>query len=103
MILEAGTNPVSLARATMHMQGRRVYPNECGRMALDPGEYGQLAGIWWVCPPPGGGISASAVQADRVVENEDGTISVRGLLRLPRWTGRLEHGVWIEAEQPGGA
>lgn len=86
------------------MQGRRVYPDQRGRMFLDPGEYGQLAGIWWVCPPPGGGgVSASAVAADRVVEHEDGTISVLGELRLPRWSGRLERGVWIGSEETGAA
>jgi hypothetical protein len=66
-------------------------------MVLDPGQYGQLAGVWWVCPPrTGNDVSASAVPKNRVVEHEDGTITVQGILPSPRWKGRLERGHWIE-------
>lgn len=80
------------------MQGQRVYPDVRGRMVLDPAQYGQLAGIWWICPPRHDGeVSASAVQAERVTEHEDGTITVQGVLHLPRWTGTLTRGEWIDA------
>ena len=82
------------------MRGQRVSPDARGRMVLDPGQYGRLAGIWWISPPSGDErVSASAVQAERVTEHEDGTISVQGLLRLPRWTGYLQRGEWIEAAE----
>ena len=76
------------------MQGRRVYADDGGNMPLLAGEYGQLGDYWWVCPPRGG---TSAVPQSRVLEHEDGTITVEGDLQRPSWHGRLEHGVWKEA------
>lgn len=75
------------------MHGRRVSPDQDGNMSLGPGDYGKLGGVWWVRPPRGG---SSILPSERVIEHEDGTISVRGLVQLPAWNGRLERGVWIE-------
>lgn len=75
------------------MQGRRAYPDESGEMPLQAGEYGRLAENWWVRPPCGG---VSAIPADRVIDHEDGTISVCGFLRLPKWEGYLDRGAWTE-------
>ena len=75
------------------MQGRRVYASAHGDLTLHVGDYGQCDGYWWARSPVGG---VSIVSPERVIEHGYGTISVRGALRLPRWSGRLEHGNWIE-------
>lgn len=75
------------------MRGHRVYPDEHGNMPLQPGDYGELDGEWWVRPPRSG---ASLVAAERITEHEDGTISVYGLLELPKWRGYLVRGIWTE-------
>ena len=75
------------------MQGQRVYPAPGGNMSLDPGQYGELDGAWWVRPPRGG---VTLVATERITEHEDGTISVAGLLEFPKWRGILSKGNWVE-------
>ena len=64
-------------------------------MPLQPGEYGELEGTWWVRPPRGGVSPLSGVQVE---EHEDQTITVYGLIQFPKWTGFLKRGEW--SEQP---
>ena len=75
------------------MRGQRVYLDPRGNRPLQPGQYGELDGAWWVHAPHGG---VTVVASERVTEHADGTISVAGLLELPNWRGFLSEGVWTE-------
>lgn len=74
------------------MKGKRVYPDESENMPLQPGDYGRLEGSWWGRPPVGG---ASPLASNKVIEHDNGSISIEGLIQLPKWTGFLIRGEWI--------
>lgn len=83
------------------MQGRRVYPDESGAMAMEPGDYGKWRGGWLVCVPTGirGQIKEPTWSIE---EHVDGTITVSPSIDVQngepeyRWHGFLEKGVWRE-------
>ena len=84
------------------MQGRRVYPDAQGSLALAEGDYGfdPKAGHWVIRPP---GCHAGGIPHHEVTEHEDGTITVSPSIVLwdsgkdgimMSWHGYLERGVW---------
>lgn len=79
------------------MIGRRVDGKEPHE--LEPGDYGKWAhdGSWYAIPPGHPHLLANLVK-HRVVEHEDGTITVSPSVlvsgRLEAWHGYLERGVW---------
>ena len=82
------------------MKGRRVYPDEKGRLNLSEGDYGKGVDGLWECRPPGHHLGSLANH--EVVEHEDGTITVSPsiLIDYPpegSWHGYLEKGIWREA------
>ena len=83
------------------MQARRIYPDGTGSMTLQPGEYGKVGGVWWVHPPHPDASVVPLADESRVMEHEDGTISVHGTINAPGWRGRLEHGRWRPGETDG--
>lgn len=80
--------------------GRRVYPDNEGRLWLQPGDYGRRVDGTWEARAPNG---ASGDLSEHVVEeHEDGTITVRPSIRSawgerPYFHGWLIRGVWSDA------
>jgi len=81
------------------MKGKRVQANKKGIVILDSGDYGKdERGIWCVRPP---NRYAGSIPNHKVVEHEDGTITVSPSILLDdggkeKWHGYLERGVWRE-------
>jgi len=73
------------------MKGKRIYLEDDGRVPLlKPGEYLQLDnGTWIGCSPNGHGCNLAS---HKVVEHEDGSISVSPSIRIYDSTGDLWHG-----------
>ena len=71
---------------------------------LDPGDYGKLDGIWY-CIPPGNEKLLGCLRGHKVVEHEDGTITVSPSILISyeggdgnwSWHGFLERGVWRDS------
>jgi hypothetical protein len=82
------------------MQGRRVYPNDEGRLLLAQGDYGFADGQWWArVPAPGFGMGN--LSSHEIMEHEDGTITVSPSIPCighhdKQWHGYLERGIWRE-------
>jgi hypothetical protein len=85
-------------------QGRRVYPNERGELHLREGDYGLHPTSGWQCRPFG--CHAGGIGEHRVIEHEDGTITVSPSILLHdfddqgnpiTWHGYLVQGIWSEA------
>ncbi len=77
------------------MIGRRIYPDESGRMSFGPGDYGRdLSGLWHVRPPEG---LLGILVDHEVTEHDDGTITVSPSIVGPDWHGYLERGIWRAA------
>jgi len=80
------------------VQGKRIYPDEEGKMRFDEGDYGQDSdGIWWV-RAPGTRIAGPLLDHD-IQEHEDGTISVSPSIWVqpdPGFHGYLKGGAWAE-------
>ena len=85
--------------------GRRIYPDEDGRLWFAPGDYGQdrLDGKWYARPPTDPDQHMTGcLSAHEVVEHEDGTITVSPSILITghdndcavQWHGYLEKGVW---------
>lgn len=84
--------------------GRRVYPRESdGHLYLQPGDYGKDAEGMWHARPPNGSHGGALID-HKVIEHEDGTITVSPSLvlypanngKIPGYHGYLERGVWRE-------
>lgn len=65
-------------------------------LLFDPGDYGQINGIWHACTPNG---HLANLSGHSVAEHEDGTITVSPSIRVSNqegelWHGFLEHGTW---------
>lgn len=68
----------------------RVHPNKYGFLRLQMGTYGQdMGGHWWVRPE---GHDAYKLDAEDVIEHEDGTITVT--TRINGHGLMLERGIW---------
>jgi hypothetical protein len=93
------------------MQGRRVWPDERGFLRSEemraPGSYGRatrdfvkLHGevgrrfTWWDVRAPDGSSCILNPSIHKVVEHEDGTITVHPSIVTDTWHGWLENGVW---------
>ncbi len=64
---------------------------------LAPGDYGKdRNGLWWVRPPKPEIHMGALTSEHKVVEHEDGTITVIGSILTEGYHGLLEHGVWKE-------
>jgi hypothetical protein len=75
------------------MIGERLFPHKYGGLALSEGAYGRdLRGRWWVRPP--GESLRRPLEAVRVVEHPDGTITFRGVVNGGLSCFALERGVW---------
>lgn len=68
-----------------------------------PGEYGKVEGVWHCCAPRETADRFGFVgnlSAHKVIEHEDGTITVSPSIKITRhdgvWHGWLERGVWRE-------
>lgn len=83
----------------MSTPGRRVYPDEQGRLRLAPGDYGKdTNGVWMARAPR---LSSGDLRNHDVTEHEDGTITVSPSILIEQppigtWHGYLERGVWRE-------
>ncbi len=85
-------------------QGRRLAEYPCDG-ELEPGDYckgpPERGGGWWL-KTPAGWEGRVGVTAHRVVEHEDGTITVSPSIKQEAgdgtmlWHGFLERGVWRE-------
>jgi hypothetical protein len=82
------------------MQGKRIYPEN--NLVLNNGEYALYGGIWYGKTPNG---YLANLKAHKVLENEDGTITVSPSILVStnlngekqiRWHGYLKKGVWKE-------
>lgn len=70
---------------------------------LDPGEYGKVDGVWH-CVPPGNKKLLGCLSGHKVIEHEDGTITVSPSILISysggdgdfSWHGFLERGIWRE-------
>ena len=96
------------------MQGRRVDADPNAQDGypfprLGPGEYGKdTSGLWYCCAPRDTGdrftdflgCLGDGQSHHKVVEHEDGTITVSPSILITRhdgsWHGFLERGVWRE-------
>jgi hypothetical protein len=86
------------------MKGRRIYLNAEGRLwPIEPGDYGQDADGLWYCRAPRGdflGCLGDGVRHHKVIEHDDGTITVSPSILVSNhtgsWHGFLEHGIWRE-------
>ena len=85
------------------MIGRRIYPNEQGRLSFAPGDYGKTTEGIWRARPPDPDAHMGDLTNHTVVEHADGTISVSPSILIqagtgrPSWHGFLERGVWRKA------
>lgn len=85
------------------MIGRRVYPDENGRLHMEPGDFWFQSNQWFGVTPTG---MVAGLRAHKVTEHEDGTITVSPSIlcrgyngrteRNEEWHGYLERGVWRE-------
>jgi hypothetical protein len=82
------------------MQGKRIYPED--NLILNDGEYAFYRGIWYGKTPNG---YLANLKSHKVVENEDGTITVSPSILVStnlngekqiRWHGHLKEGFWKE-------
>lgn len=77
------------------IKGRRVYDN-----SFAPGDYGKGPDDVWRARPLEKDVSMGSLEDHKVVEHEDGTITVTPSIlleptaTLKGWHGFLEHGVW---------
>lgn len=92
------------------MQGRRVDADPVERdqypfPRLQPGDYGRDAdGLWYARPPwkhaSGCLGDGEGIRGHKVVEHEDGTITVSPSILIEThvgtWHGFLERGIWRE-------
>jgi len=86
------------------IEGRRVDadpddPNQFPFPKMEPGDYGKdIHGVWH-CRPPWK-HAAGCLGNHKVVEHEDGTITVSPSIliktHLGNWHGYLEQGIWRE-------
>jgi hypothetical protein len=87
------------------MQGKRVdeQPGEKGQYPfprLQPGEYGKgRDGIWYCVPPAWDDAMPGNLGGHKIIEHEDGTITVSPSILISEgqghsWHGFLERGVW---------
>lgn len=81
------------------MKGRRVYPDENGRLVLAEGDYGKDADGWWnVRPPRSGAGFITGPRSDagdwKVTEHADGTITAEPSINTGQWHGHLVAGEW---------
>lgn len=88
------------------MQGKRVQDNSPKHL-MKQGEYGRtlLDGEWtWYCRVPKNGIVLGNLGNHKVVEHDDGTITVSPSILIKGgqdmeqelWHGYLEKGIWRE-------
>jgi len=86
------------------MKGRRIFADSKGILWLQEGDYGfnPNAGCWQARPP---GCHAGSIPKHKVVEHEDGSITVSPSILLTdfdengnekKWHGYLERGDWRE-------
>jgi hypothetical protein len=96
----------------MTFQGRRVWPNEKGRLDRneinEPGAYGKPSKtsipahlresatrmLWWEVTCPDGSTIILDPKIHTVTEFEDGTITVYPSIVTGTWHGWLENGKW---------
>lgn len=85
------------------MIGKRIYPNEDGKMWYKEGDYGKMVDGHWFCRPPGRHMTW--LRDHEVTEHEDGTITVTGSIVITdpgqSWHGYLERGIWREVWYEG--
>lgn len=84
------------------MKGRRIYPDESGKLAYSPGDYGREADGKWMCRPPNPKIHLGSLERHEVIEHEDGTITVSPSILIRQgdglsWHGFLKKGIWSES------
>lgn len=85
----------------MEVTGRRVYPNEEGRLpAMGQGDYGQHSNGTWYAFPPSENAGLGNLGNHEVEEHDDGTITVSPSILIhsdtQEWHGYLKRGVWME-------
>lgn len=85
------------------MQGKRVYANSEGWLpSLAPGEYGKathkdVVNTYldrWIARCPDGSNIAINPHVHKIIEHDDGSISVTPSIVSSTWHGWLEKGVW---------
>ena len=85
-----------------NVKGKRVYPDGADNFYIkEPGDFGLWHGIWYAKSPNG---FVANLGNHKVVENEDGTITVSPSIGIYGNTlgqfayhGYLENGVWRDA------
>ena len=81
------------------MIGRRVKPDGFDRHTGEtvvtylPGDYGysEVLKKWMACTPAG---TIFGMKKLKIKEHDDGTISVKQVIRVKDWVGTLTKGVW---------
>ena len=82
----------------------RVYPREDGHIYLKPGDYAFDKDLGhWIVRPPVTRSHSGGIPNHKVIEHEDGTITVTpsilltGLTPEESYHGYLERGIWRSA------
>lgn len=84
------------------MKGRRIYPDENGKLSFHPGDYGYDPQTReWMARPPKEDIHLGNLSNHTVTENSDGTITVTPSILIRQgdgktWHGYLVGGVWTK-------
>ena len=82
------------------MRGNRVDADANGDFPLKEGDYGKDHLGRWYGKPPGFRSGYAVLSKHKVVEHEDGTITVSPSIlvqnHMNKWHGYLERGVWRE-------
>ena len=82
------------------MKGARIDADEKGGMRLKDGDYGIDSCGMWYGKPPGFKAGYANLSKHKVIEHEDGTITVSPSIavrnHIARWHGYLKRGVWRE-------
>lgn len=82
------------------MKGRRIYPDESGKLSYMPGDYGREADGTWMFRCPNPDIHLGSLERHTVIEHPDGTITVSPSILIRQgefsWHGYLKKGLWEE-------